>query len=221
MEIKIASENLLSLDRVRYYDADRKRLYLNIDDYVVLNGKKYNVIDCSTAYFVFCQKGSLIYRETISAIKRCKERIYIHCNKYRLLDFDNGFYSKHDADFCYNYAYIVDIDTKGGKKMSGSKDLFRTVMSMKMLSGLSQGEGDMDLGKLYLLQQMSSGEKLQLTDVMKSKLISKLKLADNNDDLPLDKLMLMQMLDNEDGVDVSQIVMMKMMEGMFKEKKED
>lgn len=103
---------------------------------------------------------------------------------------------------------------------NGGGDIMQTVLSMKMLKSLGKDDEDFDLGKLYLLQQMSVGEKLQVNDVLKSKLISKLKLDGDIDALSIDKLMLMQMLENGGNIDLSQVMMMKMLSKMFDEKAE-
>ena len=98
--------------------------------------------------------------------------------------------------------------------MGRGSDLMGTMMCMKLLGNDSS---DMDLGKMFLLQQMSDGEPLQISDVVKSKIISKLNLDADNDDLPLDKLMLLQMLNNSDELDMTQLIQMKMLGKMFEE----
>ena len=98
--------------------------------------------------------------------------------------------------------------------MSNVTESFKTVMSMKMLSSIMK-EKDQDLGKLFLMQQMMNGEPLQVTDVIKSKLIKQFDLSEDND-LPLEKVMLLQMLDGGQ-VDMNQLIMMKMMGTLFED----
>lgn len=105
-------------------------------------------------------------------------------------------------------------DNTGGKSMSKASETMQTVISMKMLNGLMKN-GEQDLGKLMIMQQMMGGEKIQVTDVIKAKLINEFSL-DKSGDLPLEKVMLMQMLDGGE-VDTSQILAMKMLGSVLDE----
>lgn len=78
------------------------------------------------------------------------------------------------------------------------------------------GKNDLDLGKIMLMQSFSNGEPIKITDVVKSKIISTLKL--DGDDLPLEKVMLLQMLD-DNQLDLNQLIAFKMLGSMFDEKK--
>lgn len=98
-------------------------------------------------------------------------------------------------------------------KMTNTNDMISSMMMMKLVDGKSDS---IDLGKLVLMQSLSKGEPIKISDVVKSKLISTLKL--DGDDLPLEKVMLLQMLDNNQ-LDVNQLVMFKMLGSMFDEKK--
>ena len=105
-------------------------------------------------------------------------------------------------------------DDKGGCTMANVNESFKTVLSMKMLKGIMK-DGDADLGKLFLMQQMTNGQPLQVSDVIKSKLINEFSL-DKDGDLPLEKVLLLQMLDSG-SVDLSQLIMFKMMGSLFDE----
>ena len=98
-------------------------------------------------------------------------------------------------------------------KMTNTNDMISSMMMMKLVDGKSDS---IDLGKLMLMQTLSKGEPIKISDVVKSKLISTLKL--DGDDLPLEKVMLLQMLDSNQ-LDVNQLVMFKMLGSMFDEKK--
>lgn len=98
-------------------------------------------------------------------------------------------------------------------KMTNTNDMISSMMMMKLVDGKSDS---IDLGKLMLMQSLSKGEPIKISDVVKSKLISTLKL--DGDDLPLEKVMLLQMLDSNQ-LDVNQLVMFKMLGSMFDEKK--
>lgn len=105
-------------------------------------------------------------------------------------------------------------DSTGGKSMSKASETMQSVISMKMLNGLMKN-GEQDIGKLMIMQQMMGGEKIQVTDVLKARLISEFSL-DKSGELPLEKVMLMQMLDGGE-LDVSQILAMKMLGSVLDE----
>lgn len=105
-------------------------------------------------------------------------------------------------------------DSTGGKSMSKASETMQSVISMKMLNGLMKN-GEQDLGKLMIMQQMMGGEKIQVTDVLKARLISEFSL-DKSGELPLEKVMLMQMLEGGE-LDVSQILAMKMLGSVIDE----
>ena len=110
---------------------------------------------------------------------------------------------------------IESYDTTGEKNMN-SNEMLSNLVTMKMADAMSKG-GDMDIGKLMLMQSLTKGQPIKITDVIKSKIISNLKL--DGDDLPLEKVMLLQMLD-EGQLDVNQLITFKMIGSMFEEKKE-
>lgn len=101
---------------------------------------------------------------------------------------------------------------KEGNKMANTNDMINSMMMMKMLDG----KNDLDIGKIMLMQSFSKGEPIKITDVVKSKIISTLKL--DGDDLPLEKVMLLQMLD-DNQLDLNQLIAFKMLGSMFDEKK--
>ena len=103
-----------------------------------------------------------------------------------------------------------------GEKNMNSNEMLSNLVTMKMVDAMSKG-GDMDIGKLMLMQSLTKGQPIKITDVIKSKIISNLKL--DGDDLPLEKVMLLQMLD-EGELDVNQLITFKMIGSMFEEKKE-
>lgn len=102
---------------------------------------------------------------------------------------------------------------KGGNTMENN-DVLKTMMSMKMLNSVMK-DGDPDIGKLLLMQQLTSGQPLQVTDVIKSKIIDKFSL-DKDEDLSIEKILLLQMLDSG-KVDINQLLTLKMMTSLLKE----
>ena len=112
---------------------------------------------------------------------------------------------------------IISYNMKGEKNMNtNSNEMLSNLVTMKMVDAMNK-EGDMDIGKLMLMQSLTKGQPIKITDVIKSKIISNLKL--DGDDLPLEKVMLLQMLD-EGELDVNQLITFKMLGSMFEEKKE-
>ena len=103
-------------------------------------------------------------------------------------------------------------NNKEGNKMANTNDMINSMMMMKLMDGKS----DLDIGKIMLMQSFSKGEPIKVTDVVKSKIISTLKL--DGDDLPLEKVMLLQMLD-DNQLDLNQLIAFKMLGSMFDEKK--
>jgi len=97
---------------------------------------------------------------------------------------------------------------KEDKTMGNVNESYKTIMSMKMLSAIMKDDKQ-DLGKLFLMQQMMNGETITVTDVIKSKLIKQFDLSDDKE-LPIEKVMLLQMLD-DGSIDLSQLLQYKMM----------
>lgn len=102
---------------------------------------------------------------------------------------------------------------KGGNTMENN-DVLKTMISMKMLNSVMK-DGDPDIGKLLLMQQLTNGQPLQVTDVIKSKIIDKFSL-DKDEDLSIEKILLLQMLDSG-KVDINQLLTLKMMKSLLKE----
>ena len=112
---------------------------------------------------------------------------------------------------------------KGGNNMAnGIGNALSTVVSMKMLkSVMRDGKEDMDLGKLFMLQAFSQGEKIEVTDMLKAKLMSEFDLSGKKKDLSLEKVLLLQMLDSG-TIDIGQLLAVKMLgEEFSSDDKED
>ena len=159
----------------------------------------------------------LIYADSdgdaVSTVLSFKEFI----DRYGVLLKDANWYTlKYDPSSSYHWFVTYKQNTKPDSKevntMANVTESFKTVMSMKMLSSIMKDK-DQDLGKLFLMQQMMNGEPLQVTDVIKSKLIKQFDLSEDAD-LPLEKVMLLQMLDGGQ-VDMNQLIMFKMMGSLF------
>ncbi len=68
-----------------------------------------------------------------------------------------------------------------------------------------------------MMQQVLGGSVIKVTDVIKAKIMEKFALGDKDvDDLPLDKLLLLQMLD-KGSIDIQQLIQFKMLSKMLEE----
>jgi hypothetical protein len=101
--------------------------------------------------------------------------------------------------------------------MNNTNDLISSMIAMKMVESMSKDNSSMDIGKLILIQNLTKGEPIKITDVIKTKLISSLNLEGDN--LPLDKVMLLQMLESGQ-LDVNQLIAFKMLGSLFDDKKD-
>lgn len=95
-----------------------------------------------------------------------------------------------------------------------------SIIALKMMNGIMK-EGDLDVGKLALMQMMTSGKPIQISDVMRTKLMSALAKDDSDlETLPLDKLMLYQMLSDGKEIDINQVIQMKLVSKLLNEDEE-
>ena len=88
---------------------------------------------------------------------------------------------------------------------------------------MSQPDGEIDFGKLMLLQMFDggedgsgNGEQFKFSNVVKSKLITQIMNGKEKiDDLPIDKLLSVQMLEDGD-LDMEKLMMMKFVPSLIK-----
>jgi len=92
------------------------------------------------------------------------------------------------------------------------------LITLKMMDKMFNGDGDLDIGKMYLLQSLQNNGTIQIDDVLKSKLISKFGLDKDTEDLSVEKLMLLKMLQSGE-FDITQLMTIKMMDKMFDDDK--
>ena len=137
---------------------------------------------------------------------------------------------KSGFSFCY---VLVDEDKWSGIVMVPPKltehmedknmgmmdgNFMQQMLGMKMLKNIFDNDAkDMNIGKLMMMQQVLGGSSIQVTDVIKAKIMEKFALDDENiDGLPLEKLLLLQMLD-KGSIDIQQLIQFKMMSKMLEE----
>ena len=149
---------------------------------------------------------------------------------------NRGFRGIGKKDNHYDYCYVLgdEIDSKGEwiipppppveslkedknmELMDGN--LMQQMLSMKMLKNIFDSDAkDINIGKLMMMQQVLGGSVIKVTDVIKAKIMEKFALDDKDvDDLPLEKLLLLQMLD-KGSIDIQQLIQFKMMSKMLEE----
>lgn len=162
-------------------------------------GKKWasNFIDeddCVWNYFIYLDDFEAIMNNNFSA----DERIALYEKKSTNKDDSVRTSNENNNNFI-------------GEKNMNSNEMLSNLVTMKMVDAMSKG-GEMDIGKLMLMQSLTNGQPIKITDVIKSKIISNLKL--DGDDLPLEKVMLLQMLD-EGQLDIGMLITFKMIGSIF------
>lgn len=107
-------------------------------------------------------------------------------------------------------------EDKNMEVMNGN--FMQQMIGMKMLKNVFDSDAkDINIGKLMMMQQVLGGSAIQVTDVIKAKIMEQFALDDKNvDDLPLEKLLLLQMLD-KGSIDIQQLIQFKMMNKMLEE----
>lgn len=101
--------------------------------------------------------------------------------------------------------------TKNNKEQNTMKNNFSDIINMKMMMGIINNKGEIDLTKLMVLQSFAKDGTIEVTDIIKTKLTEKiLKDTNSKEDLPLEKLALINMLDNG-NLDLQEIIKYKML----------
>lgn len=83
-----------------------------------------------------------------------------------------------------------------------------SIIGLKMVSAITK-KGDINLANLMIIQQLTSGKPIQISDVIKAKLMDSICKTDDIESLPLDKLMMYKMFESG-TIDVNQLIQMKM-----------
>lgn len=197
------------------------RLHVNV-------GNPVKVSDCDYDGAVFDSRVSAFYelrdidlhpgkvlnvanvqREGFRGIDKDKETGYVFC--YVLEDEING-----NGEWIMPPPVVSLKEDKNMELMDGN--LMQQMLSMKMLKNIFDSDAkDINIGKLMMMQQVLGGSVIKVTDVIKAKIMEKFALDDKNvDDLPLEKLLLLQMLD-KGSIDIQQLIQFKMMNKMLEQ----
>jgi hypothetical protein len=118
-----------------------------------------------------------------------------------------------DTIYMYNEKdnHKANKAVKNNKEQSTMKNNFSDIINMKMMMGIINNKGEIDLTKLMVLQSFAKDGNIEVTDIIKTKLTEKiLKDTNSKEDLPLEKLALINMLDNG-SLDLQEIIKYKML----------
>lgn len=186
---------------------------------IVLNHKKeyYEVLTDVPIDFADILDGGYVFSNNIYDVT--EEYLYKkhnHINKVVDMNVIQGSTAPFQVNSnVYKHCYLIPkiyynkshfSNTQGDNKMNGI-DLGQ-IISLKMLSSISNNE-EFDIGKLMMIQSITGGKSVQISDIMKAKLCSALLKDDQKvEDLPIEKLMLYNMFDSG-NIDVNSIIQMK------------
>lgn len=118
-----------------------------------------------------------------------------------------------DTIYMYNEKdnHKANKAVENNKEQSTMKNNFSDIINMKMMMSIINNKGEIDLTKLMVLQSFAKDGNIEVTDIIKTKLTEKiLKDANSKEDLPLEKLALINMLDNG-SLDLQEIIKYKML----------
>lgn len=118
-----------------------------------------------------------------------------------------------DTIYMYNEKdkHKANKAVKNNKEQSTMKNNFSDIINMKMMMSIINNKGEIDLTKLMVLQSFAKDGNIEVTDIIKTKLTEKiLKDTNSKEDLPLEKLALINMLDNG-SLDLQEIIKYKML----------
>lgn len=155
-----------------------------------------------------------VQREGFRGIDKDKDNGYVFC--YVLEDEINANGEWIMPPPPPEYKPIGLKEDKNMELMDGN--LMQQMLSMKMLKNIFDSDAkDINIGKLMMMQQVLGGSVIKVTDVIKAKIMEKFALDDKDvDDLPLEKILLLQMLD-KGSIDIQQLIQFKMMSKMLEE----
>lgn len=199
------------------------KLHINV-------GNPVKVSDCDYDGAVFDSRVSAFYELRDIYLNPGQVLNVANVQREGFLGIDGG--SNKGYVFCYvledeinaNGEWII-LEDKTNTSLKEDKNmelmdgnLMQQMLSMKMLKNIFDSDAkDINIGKLMMMQQVLGGSVIKVTDVIKAKIMEKFALDDKDvDDLPLEKLLLLQMLD-KGSIDIQQLIQFKMMNKMLEE----
>ena len=212
----------INADTITVDDALFIRLHVNVGDPVKVSYINYDgaFVDPGISYFYNDLRDIDLHPGQVLNVPNVQRE------GFRGIDKNN----KSGFSFCYVLEKEIDSsgewimpppveslkEDKNMELMDGN--VMQQMLSMKMLKNIFDSDAkDINIGKLMMMQQVLGGSVIKVTDVIKAKIMEKFALDDKDvDDLPLEKILLLQMLD-KGSIDIQQLIQFKMMSKMLEE----
>lgn len=91
------------------------------------------------------------------------------------------------------------------------------MIKVKMAETMMKKDGDVDFGKMMMMDAFDENGQIDISKMMQAKMMGTLMGSlEKNEDIPLEKLMMIQMIQSG-NFDLNQVLMMKMMDKLFKD----
>ena len=95
------------------------------------------------------------------------------------------------------------------------------MIKVKMAETMMKKDGDVDFGKMMMMDAFDENGQIDISKMMQAKMMSTLMGSlEKNEDIPLEKLMMIQMIQSG-NFDLNQVLMMKMMDKLFTDEKKE
>lgn len=187
--------------------------------------EKYTAIytgDLCKNYYLF---GNVLFKKGLSIEEMNKLYSTVSIDSSRVIDLDRSDARQMISRIKKDYIGITEAEdiynekdknkasraTKNNKEQNTMKNKFSDIINMKMMMSIINNKGEIDLTKLMVLQSFAKDGNIEVTDIIKTKLTEKiLKDTNSKEDLPLEKLALINMLDNG-SLDLQEIIKYKML----------
>ena len=95
------------------------------------------------------------------------------------------------------------------------------MIKVKMAETMMKKDGDVDFGKMMMMDAFDENGQIDISKMMQAKMMGTLMGSlEKNEDIPLEKLMMIQMIQSG-NFDLNQVLMMKMMDKLFTDEKKE
>lgn len=95
------------------------------------------------------------------------------------------------------------------------------MIKVKMAETMMKKDGDVDFGKMMMMDAFDENGQIDISKMMQAKMMGTLMGSlEKNEDIPLEKLMMIQMIQSG-NFDLNQVLMMKMMDKLFTDDKKE
>lgn len=173
-------------------------------------------------YYIF---GNVLFQKALSIEETYKLQSMLSIDNSRVIDLYRSdcrsminrirtdYIGVTEAEDIYNEKdkHKASKANKIVKEQNTMKNKFSDIINMKMMMGIINNKGEIDLTKLMVLQSFAKDGCIEVTDIIKTKLTERiLKDTKSTEDLPLEKLALINMLD-KGSLDLQEIIKYKML----------